>query len=681
MVEAEGVSVRRGTMAACVIAAGAIALVHADPWARRDHPLQYVSSRSAATRLLPELPEGVPGDVAIELVAADGTTARISAGERGMLWVEEGSVGVGPADPDAIDGLWGSLRAATTLRAGGEQRDARLGSAGRIRIRFAGSEATVELGAATPDGVGIYGRRSDDTDVWVVEHELGDLVRQRADAWVTRRPLVLEPTDVAAVRFADAELVRGPDGMWRSEVGTTSALLDRVAVDARLGRLLSARLEPWAPALDRSGDPWVRIETASGESFPLWKGEECPGAAGKVVLDRGAGKAGCVDARLGEPWPLPGRAAASAGPSWIEPRLAPHDYGRVLAIVAGTTALRRVAGDWVLETVGPAGAEVTSVPEPEVARWYQALHDARLQTDAPAVQLGRIDVDWTVRTDSTAELRLRCQAEADTRWVCARDEDEALVVEIPVALALAPETFHDRKLVELPPGLARAIEIVGPGLARQAAHLDLGVWRLDAPTHPEGDAMLDDERVEGVLAAIAGARALDWVATPHVEPTRVLRVERVPMRGAPDAVELALWPGCIVRVDDGRAARVSEATCDVLDDELLFVAPLEHVVEDAVALTMERDGDPVALRRADGRWVREDGDPVDDDLRTELNRLAALRMAGLRSGSPPRTPHVRLRVQPRAGEPYWLRVGGAWAQIEGESWWFALGPEPVEDEP
>lgn len=682
-------SVRPSTWALGGCAIAAMLLVYRDPWRRdRDAP-GYVTNHGATVRLLPELAEGVPTDLELELVRPGGVVTRIAPGQgRAGHWVWDDGASMGPADPDALDGLWSSLRGATTLRAADASADAGLGEGGRIRVRGGGQALEIVLGRATADGVGIYaggldgaglGGGPDVGALWVVERQLGELVAQRAEAWVARRPLLVDVAEVVAIEFADASLTRGPDRLWRSTVGGLEVLLSNAAVEARLGRLLGARLDPWhAPWVDPAAAdaPWIRLRTDSGEVHALWQGPACAGD--RVALDRGAGLAGCVDARLLDAWPLPGRAGADA--SWIEPRLAPHDYGRVLRIeqrAPQAMTLRRDGGEWLIERRSGGVDEVVSVGESEVFRWYDALHAARLQT-ATSTTVVHDEVDLLLTSDSTAQVRLRCGRDADDALACARDGQPAYPVALDVELAFSAETFVDRQLATLSPGEARAIEISGPAVVRQGAHLDLGVWRLDAPLHPEGDAALDDQRVESLLATVSGLRAQEWTAAPTGIAERSLRVERVPADGRPIAVVVELWPGCIARVDGGPAARVGEGPCRALAEDLLVDAPLERAIEDARALELGRRGRRIALRRTDGPWVRVDGEPL-GEVAEPLRRWPTWATVALVPGAAPGPAEAELVVEPAAGEPYVLDVGDGWAQIRGEGWFYRLAERPAGD--
>jgi hypothetical protein len=649
----------------------AVALVHFDPWRRDAVGPGFVSSKSAAVRLLPELPEGVPTDLQLTIGKGGTASTRIDAlPEAPGPWVWEDGELVGPADPDALDGLWSSLRAATSLRAAASQTDAGLGEGGRITIAFGDTRIELLVGRATPDGVGLYGALAGSEDeLWVIERELGDIAAQRAEAWVARRPWVADPREVVAIAQGRATIERGLDGIWRARDEHGTAMLSGPAVEARLGRLLSARMEPWSDRHAKKGDaPWVRLTTGEGGSATLWLAGACDGVPGRVVVDRGLGRPGCIDARIAEPWPLP--LGEHATMDWLEPRLAPHEYGRVLAIEQlGPTRsrLRREGGGWVIERHVDGRDEVTSVREPEVFRWYEALHEARLDRtrSLPAIAAS---VELRIETDSTVMLRLRC-ARADEGLRCARDDEPFFAVTLPIELAFTADTFTDRQLATLPPGNARALEIAGPKAVRQSVHLDLGVWRLDAPAHPEGDAVLDEERIESLLATISGARAQSWTTLPSGDPERTIRVEQVAGEGS--AIVVALWDGCIARVDEGPAAQLDDATCRALGSDLLGDAPLQRAIEEALAITVRTQGDAIALRRDEGRLVRDDGEPLGELART-FDELSALRTVALRPGAPPSEATMELSLEPRAGEPYVLEVGDGFARVKNQPWFYAL---------
>ncbi len=674
-----------GTVALGVVAVAAVVLVHHDPWQRAAPVGDYVQGRGSSERVLPELPEGVPEGTAIELVRADGTRTRIAAHERAAgLWVWADRELVGPVDPEALDGLWSALRATASLRTATiAGADAALGSGGRVRIEH--GEGTIELvlGAATPDGAGLYaalGEAEAGASPWVVDRALADWIAQGATGWVARRPWVVEPAEIAAVHFADATLSRGPDGLWRAGAAGQGALLSSTAVDARLSRLLTARLDPFAPALAREDvAPWLQLDTVDGRTLPLWLQPGCEGLAGRVTIDRGLGRAGCVDARVADPWPLPGREQGER--SWIEPRLVPWDYARVLSIVQRrphASTLRRQGGGWVLERAAAGGgSEVVAVPEPEVLRWYTALHDARLDTDAPRPP-PTAAVELELVSDSTARLQLACAPDAAAQasgasdaMICARAGEASFSLRLSVPLDLSPESFAQRQLLALGSDELRALELEGPGLARQSAHLDLGVWRLDAPAHPEGASVLDEDAIVQLAAALGGARALAWADAPQGPPARTLRLERTVRQGRAAEVTVALWPDCRVRVDDGPTARVGEGTCEALARDLLIATPLERVLEDATRLVVDgEDSHGVVLVRRDGELVPEQG-VVPDALAAAMGRWPGWRARSIVAPAPSGTPTWTIAVEPRTGEPWTLELDDGWMRVRGADWGYA----------
>src|SRR5690606_13076400 len=139
---------------------------------------------------------------------------------------------------------------------------------------------------------------------------------------------------------------------------------------------------------------------------------------------------------------------------------------------------------------------------------------------------------------------------AEAQWHCRRDGGPVHRVRTPeLALSLDAAEFETRALLSLMPDEVLAVELTeheaGASL-RQSAHLDLGVWRLDAPEHPDGDAALSELALEDLLAALGSLRVESWTAIPGTTPERELRFELRPRHGRPSHVELALHPDCIV---------------------------------------------------------------------------------------------------------------------------------------
>ena len=681
--------VGRGTWLLAALAVGSVALVHFDPWAGDRSGGGFVSERSAAKRVFAGLGEHDVSSVELELEPAGGPSVRLVPGPHEHRLLLDGE-DVGPADPEAVEGLWSSLRLATTLRAVPEGADVGPARRGRITIRLAeGATHELTVGGGTPDGVGLYGTLDSGagSEVWVVETDLGEILDQHPHAWLARRALVLDPAEVARLRFTDLTVERGLDARWRSRLDGREALLDTDAVETRIDRIASAWLDPMLPPgevqeiealVDRSAPPWLELESTHGRTWTLHLGGPCPGHPSKRVLSRGSGWAGCIDAAVTEPWPVPGRDVADAG-RLVEPRLAPHPTARVLAVQQARPdglRLRRSGGDWIVEELDVQGRGA-KVPAAEVYRWYQALHEAEVEADPQAPATFAVDVDLTIETDSTQSLRIRCGRDPEGGgWLCRRDEGPVLRVrESSLRIGFDLDTFAERTLIDLPAGEARAIEILpgpaGDG-ARQSAHLDLGVWRLDAPRHPDGDDALSEVALEELLAAFSGARAEAWVPAPATRAERIIRVERTPRRGAATELLVRLHPGCIATVD-GRAAQLSESTCAVLQGDLLHTDPLRHWIETARTLELESDGETVRLRRERGVLQRDDGQPVGQAVHATLGQLSELRTTAVRHGAPKGVERTRLRVLPRSGPAFVVRIGDGWIHLEDRDWHYLAG--------
>lgn len=691
------------TLGLLVAATVATAWAHLDARQGDAARATLVSTRSAAWRLLPELATLAAEGATVELWPAHGDPVRLVPAASGHeVWVGERALG--PADPEAMEGVWDSLRLATTVRAADEGSEAGLGDGGRIVLRLPDGAGvrTIALGRPTADGAGLYGEveggAAGTAGLWVLEEELSLLVRQAPEAWLARRALVIEPAEVVGVREGAAVIERDLDGLWRARLGDGPAmLLDRVAVETRLDRLVSARLEPLVePVAGDDGEPLLALVGQDGVEHALRRHGACPGRPDRVLVDRGPGRWGCLDAALVQPWPLPGRDVPDPG-ALLEPRLLPHDYGRVLRVelrVPAARVLSRYGGGWRIEEDAAGRTATFDVSEPEVYRWYQALHEAEvsLAGDEPEGPPGEPSwpatpaVELVLVTDSTVQLRVACTGAAPLR--CRRDDGPVVDVRgkgLP-ALAFDLDAFTERRLTDVRADEVRAIEILpgpaDPTVVRQSLHFDLGIWRLDAPVHPEGDAALDSLRLEALLATAGALRATAWVDdAADVAAERRLRIERVPRRGQDPALELELLPGCVVRVAGQRPGRLSEGACETLRQDLLVDVPLQRPLDLARKLEVTRgDAAPVRLERKGAAWVDEDGGPA-LATNTWLARLHERRATALVQGPPPAAPAWRLRVLPAEGTAFVLEGADAWARVEGQEWHYRLADATEEPAP
>jgi len=536
------------------------AVVQIDPGGGAGPDVAWVSTRSAARKLLPRVSGPEESIDAVTLAPAGERRVRIvTRDDRPQVWVDDELLG--PADAEAVDGLLASLRMATTLRAVSDDAEAGVAWRGSILVEAGQTTSEIRVGGDTADGAGVYGLLPQEGEqVWVIEHEVALLLAQEPKAWLLSRLSSISASDVVALRWNDRALARGEDDIWRETDKASPALLANDAIDARIERLFGATFEPVAglAAFDRSDlQPWLRVRTRSEEPT-IRVGGVCPGREDARVVDRGPGALGCVSADLLRPWPV--------GED-VEPRLLPHAYARVLGIAQERPqprGLRRAGQGWVLVEED----DVVDVAEPEVYRYYAALHEARVERASEAEEAWRPELEIVVVTDSTRDLRLACDAGAS---LCRRDRGPLLRVTEPAAIEIgfSRDTFAERRLVDLAPGEARAIEILpGDEGTRQSVRLDLGVWTKDAPEG--GD--LDTERVDALLSAVMSARAKDWVGVPQDDPLRTLRIERAPRQGQGTLV-VALYAGCVAKVEGRtRAAVVFPETCEALSADLVSSA-------------------------------------------------------------------------------------------------------------
>lgn len=659
------------TMAFVAVAGAAVALTWADPFADDSVSPVVVSEHSVARRLFPVLQQRGAADATITLQAPGAPKVVLTPGDGGhQVMVDD--VVLGPADPDAMDGLWSSLRMATTVRAVPEGTAVGAAQRGSIAVRMSDASVEVVLGADSPDGAGLYGvvtaspQDAGDVGTWLVEHELGALLDQSPHAWVSARVALLTPSELAAVRFEAASIVRGIDGLWRAQTPQGTAFLEPAATDARLSRLLGARLSPLRPVGDAVLEPWATLQTIDGRTVTLSLGPSCGPDESRRLLARGPGLGGCIDAPLVQSWALP---PSPEGARFIHPRLLPHEYGRVLAIEQRSPdpqVLRRHGGGWVIER---GGAEMTEQPEPEVFAWYQALSEAEVEPDVPP---DGTPLELLIRTDATAQLRLRCRVSTST-W-CRRDEGPWLRVREPTAVVgFGPDTFRPRRLVSMTVDDVRAVEIE-PGTAgvRQSAHLDLGVWRLDAPDHPDGDDALGADPLERLLLTVAGLRATAWADPPTRGPLRTIVVEGVPRSAGPSAVSIALFDDCVVVVDGARPARIDAAACQRLGSDLLVATPLQFWMLAATRIEFTEAGQTRRLVREGDHFTGDE----DGTVQARLNAWAQRSAVAVVPGPRPGPPLASVRFVPDRGVPFVVELGADFIRLSDAPWHYRLPPTP-----
>lgn len=676
--------IRVGTWAAGAAALMTVGLALFDPWGIGGTRAGADRVSTVSQRVFPTLGDRDPNRATIEFSGREGPTVRLVPGGE-VHQVVVGEQLLGPVDPEALDGIWASLRMGTTLRPASRGSDLGLGERGVIVVSFPDETMALELGNDTADGGGLYAQsRAPDAAPMVVESELGWLVDQPGEAWLDRGMLELEPAEVASLAFGDAlALSRGEDDLWRVQAGDEPALLQSAAVEQRVSRLLGARLDPLqerAGAGAETFKPWLVVTDAAGGAHPLMLGGECPGRPGRLLVDRGPGLVGCIDETIAEAWTV-------VDDGMLETRLIPYAYGRVLSVVREPLEgadrpleLRRKSGGWVLDD----GTLRVEADETEVFRWYDTLSRVELaplpkDVDTSTFVAGHV---LTIDTDSTQVLRLACgQAPRKTdpegpttgkrAWWCSRDDGPPrLVLSESIAPTFDAATFSDKSLASYGPGEARAIEVVhgpadGDGL-RVSAHLELGVWTLDAPDHPDGDSAIDQLRLEGLLGELGSLRAETWLDTAPATVIRSLRVEVLPEDGAARAVEVMLHPDCVVSVGD-RVATVEASTCQALQGGLFYDDPIRDWFRGARSVSVARDGETTLVVRKDEGWTLESGEAVPAELLRTLDDLEAWRSSGIAPG-PGASVQTTLVVRRDGAPTVTVEVGEGTAQLENAPW-------------
>ncbi|PRQ06395.1 hypothetical protein [Enhygromyxa salina] len=686
---------RAGTISALALAGLAIALAWADPFAKPDDGALLVNNRLGGRRVFPTLVDADPSKATIELQAADGPVVRVVPAPGGGHQLMHGDEVLGPVANEDFEGLWSSLRLATARRSTGKVQG--VGQGGVIRISLPGENLTLELGSAATGG-GVYGSFEVSGDTWVVETEMLTLVEQPPKSWLSKRLLPVDVEFVTGLAWGDELMLgRSDDGFWRVREGGTPALLATEAVEFRIRRLLRAQLDPFVErdaVASESLRPWLVVTTLDGGSRALHLGGACPGEPSKRLVDRGPGLLGCVPAELLERWPLLSPIAGM-----LEPRLVPHDYGRIVGIDLERPAARKLmrrGGEWFYTGEDETGVE--ALPEEEVRRWYQAL--GRLEVSLLAVESGadggpdpalEWSPDWVVvvHADTGEELRVTCDLDGEP--LCVRDDGPMLRLlgELPVNLAFDAETFAARRLTEINPGEIRELEILPPAdvesrTVRQSVHSDMGTWQLDAPAHVDDSGAIDEVRLENVLWALRQLRAEAWVAAPSVPPLRRILAEIVPDQGLRRSVEVTVFPDCVVEVEGHRPALVAKATCAALGEDLFFDDPLRFWLERSRGVEVSDAGgqERLFLRRRDQMFVTSDDQPVQDPaLEQRLREWIDWRSDGVRAGQPPGEPAWILDVRREFGPPAQVEIGEGWARLRGADWYYVQrsGPAPTND--
>lgn len=654
-----------------IVAAGSLVLAYADPWPASGPEVPFVSTKSAARKVFPTMTASSEQPTTVTMARAGEPATSLRMTSEGPV-VEVHGERAGPADLDAWDGLVASLRMATTLRAAESGTSASV--SGTIEVVFESGRASLRIAGASAEGAGVHATLVEPggSSSWVVETELAELVDLPVEAWVRARLSGFTAREVAEIRTAAGEaLRRGDDGLWRWEGQGIGMIASAVAVEARLDRVLASRLTPWIRARP-DAEAWkdaFTITSTSGVVESIRMGGPCRRRPDAVLVDRGPGWVGCVSPDALSPWP--------ADPSaLLEPRLVPYALERILRIEhegRSSVTLRRHQGDWRwLE-----GDVARAIDGAEVRRWFASLEQlevSSLERPAPA---GDVQT-WRFVTDAAVTLTLTCGNAAD--GPCRRDEGRWWAVEgVDAGLAWTPETFESRRILDLGVEDVTALEIVDQardGAVRQSAHFDLGVWRLDAPEHPDGNDALNEVALEDILATLASLRAEAWVPRPADGLRRSIGLDLRPRRQRTSHAEIEVFEGCVVG-SDGRTARVDAATCGRLERDLLHPDPLAYWLRRGATMEMESQttGARHRWRQEDGAWAPEgvlEGEPP------PLAIWAEIRDARVEPGAPKTPAQWRVQMRPEHGLTFAVEIGADWAALDGADWYYDWG-EVVAD--
>lgn len=697
---------RVGTLIWGAVACVAITVVSADP--RRQESARRVKNavQRPQDRVFPEFSERQRRAATLEFVGAKGPVIRLVPGAQGGHELFVGDEVWGPASEEAVQNAWSNLRMARVIRELDEQAATEVGRWGAITLHIGDSSLTLRLGKQAADASGVYAQRESQSRAQLVDGELTALVQSPPELWLRRSMLGVEVGQVARVQWSGApEIARGADGRWRVRLSKhEERLLNSSAVDLKLGRLLHA---PLREKIERSPEhvqslrPWLSVVDANGISHHVMAGGACPEHPSLRVIDRGPGLLGCVEASMLEPWTF----VSGQGVGLVELKLVPHRYGQWAGLEQTKPqelALRRRPGRWEM-AMAKEPERFSVVSEPEVYRWYRRLGEMSLRPAGPPItqelrESFQVTFEAELHFDGGQRMQLRCGELADKEMACQRDLSPLYRMDpsFVEALGLSFDALADRQILNYAVGSVRGIEIkdrqdAPDAVARQAAHLDYGEWKLSAPEHPDADGALDQVRLEALLSTLADLRASTWLSEPSGEPMRVIELDYVPGLAAKQGHRLELFGDCAVRMVQGpdqvgRTARLDAETCKALFDGILYQDPVASVLRNATKVEVELYGEKDQIQRrrliaSEGPgqgWGAPDLNPkAQASFLATVQRWRQRRLLALRNGVELPSPRLaRLHVQRFQAPPVTLDLGKNWVQIQGKRWWM-LTDEPA----
>ncbi len=657
----------RRTVVAVGVAILAAAAYGLDPRAPADRPAVQATP-SGALPILPEAVRARLGEASVTLEGPAGPAVSVSF-DGGDRVVRRGDAVVGPADPAAVEGLLEDLRQTRVRRRIG---DGDVGAVdGAVVVAVPGAAPVrIEIGRRLADG-GRAARLADGRAV-AIDPFLDPYLPPRAETFVLRRLLPVDPRAVTRLEVGGTTLRRDETGAWVEAPGTAPLRVSDAAALAAVERVTAAPLSDLAPAKGRitpsSAVARVRVETAGGRTYEvLAEGRGCGEAA--LRADRGPGYQGCVARAVFDPLD-PVRL--------FDRRLLPIPYGRIVRVeVPGSDLhIARRPGGWAARR--DDGDEVWEQPlaEPRVFAYLDGLAAVRLDPTrpvAPKAPAARV----RFVADDGATLEIAC----GPSW-CRRDGEPAfaLIGRPPDPFVPDPARLRSERLISFRPEHVVGLAVRGtdPAFVPQAVLEDGGGLVLRAPAdHPFPADAADPLRVEAMVSLLAGLRG-PQTGTAGA-PKRTFTVELLDGR----TVRVDLFEPCVAAAG-GEAVALDAGACTTLERTLLYADPARDLLRRADAVTVRRGGrPPVRLLRAGaggageadtGRWRPADpAAPVEAAL-AALDEAAAFRSDALVAGTPPSPPALVLEAD-LAGRTVRMEVGprGAWARFAGTAWYYAAG--------
>ncbi len=638
----------------------------------------FVSTKSVAERLLPGLAEYAASDVSLTFAAVAREVVRVEANHEHGQRVRVGEELAGDADADAVAHAFDTLRLLTSLRAADVPHPT-AGLRGTIEVTGAGMRAQVDVGpdANEPDTVYVWVRRDDKPwQAAVVDDTVATLLEQSPATWMDARAVPTNVLALTAVYVGERAIVRdGPH--WVSD----GMLLARAAFEARLQGVVGAQLEPLWPRHELGAPAWQTLATVrthadpDSRSYTLRAAQHPRCGREALLVDRGAGWLGCMRV---QPWHRLKEVADNPS-QLLERRLMPlpaHDVQRIEAHAPHALTLERDGGEWIAR-----------IPQPDDGVHTQRVSAAVVfaltqRMAAMDVALASKNVAWTPSLGFTvvpmagmgSAMRVLCGVH-DGAPLCRRNEGPLLqLLHGSLAeLTLVPEQLAQHRLLTHTSAEVQSLRIACEGSVAQSVALDLGVWQLETPTHPQPERAVDDAAVERVLDTLAAASMQTPTFSAPQPAQCTLTLTYAAGWTSARTQTLTLDRGCQLHAQHG-AAHLPAPACLQLQSSLLRDDPLRMLLEDAQFVDATQAERRLHWSRVGDRLVRAHGQP-DDDADGWLGHWQGLHVNGLvhRPVPPPNAWRLQVVTGTGASVDAWLDVHERAFGFADTDWAYTLG--------